>query len=111
VLQAAASDKCSQEELNAMGKSMAEIWIEESYDRGRTEGRQKGREEGREQGREEGRLDAVREMILRIGRRRLGEPSVEQRGHLDRIADLRALETLSDALMDATDWNDLLNRA
>ena len=41
----------------------------------RTEGRSEGRTEGREEGRTEGRAEGVRESILTLGTRRLGEIS------------------------------------
>lgn len=101
VLRTAMANQDAQTELTVMSKSMAEVWMEE--------GIEKGIKQGIERGREEGRLESCREMILRIGRRRLGEPSPVQLARIEHMTDLAALKALSDAIIDATSWDAVLS--
>jgi predicted transposase YdaD len=72
---------------------------------------EEGREEGREQGREQGRVEGARRLLLRFGTRKFGAPDAGAEAALARIDDLDVLERLSDDLLTATSWADLLRSA
>jgi hypothetical protein len=57
---------------------------------------------------DEGRADEARRLLLRQGRKRFGEPTTDLAGQLQAIADLERLERLSERLLDAASWQDLL---
>ncbi|MBM3994949.1 MAG: hypothetical protein FJ303_12475 [Planctomycetes bacterium] len=65
-------------------------------------------EEGREEGRQEGRLEELKAMILRLGRKLLGEPGGEIRAHLDSVTNVGRLELLLEGIVDVKSWRDLL---
>ncbi|MFC1706220.1 DUF4351 domain-containing protein, partial [Planctomycetota bacterium] len=67
------------------------------------------REEGLKKGREQGRLEGAKRVLLRLGTKRFGDPEPSKRAAIDRLESLDELETLTDALLDATDWDDLLS--
>jgi predicted transposase YdaD len=91
----AAGERSRQMELIEMGRTYAEALIE------------KGLEQGREEGLEKGR-SVCRTMILRQGRHRFGEPTAAQRARLEAITDLSQLEALSETVLEAASWDDLL---
>ncbi len=101
-LQAAGRDSDAQTELMTMSKSIAQIWLEEGIEKGIEKGIQKGIEQGR---------GALRRTILTLGRRQFGEPSTSQLARLNAIAELSALESMSEAIPDAQGWDDLLGRS
>ena len=68
-------------------------------------------EEGREEGREEARVDGARRLLLRLGTRTFGAPDANAEASLARIDDLYVLERLSDNLLSAASWSDLLRSA
>jgi hypothetical protein len=74
-------------------------------------GRKIGRKEGREEGREEGRVQEARMLLLRLGSKRFGDPGEQVRVALEAISSLEALEKLADSLLEAENWNELLNNA
>ncbi len=55
-----------------------------------------------------GWLSEARDTILRLGRRRLGEPSSELRSALDGIVSLDRLHELTDRVLDVSSWDELL---
>ena len=65
-------------------------------------------QEGREEGREEGRVEGARRLLLRLGTRKFGLPDASTAESLERIDDLDMLERLSDDLLTAASWSDLL---
>jgi len=67
-------------------------------------------EEGREEGREQGRVDEARRLLTRLGTRRFGAPDVRTTAQLSQIDDLETLERLSDALLTATSWAEIVRR-
>jgi predicted transposase YdaD len=71
------------------------------------EGREVGIELGREEGREEGRVQEARALLLRLGQRRFGAPSAEAQAALAAAA-IERLEALSERLLDAESWEELL---
>jgi predicted transposase YdaD len=60
-----------------------------------------------EEGREEG-LNALRRALLRLGRKRFGEPDEETRQAICAIRDPDRLEELSERLLDVSTWDELL---
>jgi predicted transposase YdaD len=64
--------------------------------------------EGREEGREEGRIDEARQILLRYGGKKLGNPSKAIRSLLESIHERERLERLLDRLESATTWEELV---
>jgi hypothetical protein len=71
----------------------------------RREGRAEGIAEGIAQGRAEGEAKAV----LRLGRKKWGEPEPAVLQMIQAICDQARLERLVDAMLEAQSWADLLN--
>jgi hypothetical protein len=72
---------------------------------------EQGEQDGRERGLREGQCRQLRKLLLRHGKRRLGEPGAEQRAQLDVLAErwgLSQLEQARDRLTRAADWTALL---
>ncbi len=61
-----------------------------------------------DEGRAEGRSDEARRLMLRLGRKRFGEPAADLAAQLQAIADVERLERLSERLLDAASWSELL---
>jgi hypothetical protein len=59
-------------------------------------------------GRAQGELNAARQIIVRQGRRRFGEPSAEVRASLDAITALDRLNELADRVHEVGSWDELL---
>ncbi len=66
-------------------------------------------EEGREEGREQGRIEEARKIILRQGKKKFGKANAAITAALEGTADLERLERLSDRLLTAASWQDLLD--
>jgi len=73
----------------------------------RNEGWQKGRQEGRQAGRQEGRVLGARETLLRLGRKRFGEPDLSTLQRVTATEDADKLETLAERALDVESWADL----
>ncbi len=58
---------------------------------------------------DDGRSDEARRILLRIGSQRFGAPAEAQAAALQAITDLERLERMVDRVLDAADWQDLLN--
>lgn len=84
-------------------------------DEGRAEGEIKGRAEGLIKGREEGltmgQVEEARQLLLRLGRKRLGPPEPIVEEAVRTINDLQRLESLIERLLDVASWQDLLRTA
>ncbi len=63
---------------------------------------------GEAKGEARGLLEGEQRALIRIGRRRLGEPSPEVVKRIEDIEDESALMTLLDRLIDVSSWDDLL---
>jgi hypothetical protein len=61
-----------------------------------------------EEGAKEGELRAMRRVLLRQGRIRFGDPEASVRGALETITDIERLERLTERLLVAKDWHELL---
>ena len=65
-------------------------------------------EEGEEKGRVEGRVEGEYRALLRVGAKRLGEPSPEIRAALAAVTSAERLESLLDRVMEVENWEELL---
>ena len=63
-----------------------------------------------QKGRAEGKAEGKAEMLLRLGTRRFGDPPREVRDALTAMSDPVELEILADRLLDAKDWQELLQQ-
>ena len=61
-----------------------------------------------DEGRVEGRVEAKQSTLLLLGRKRFGEPDEATREVLRSIQDLDRLDRLSERLLDASGWQELL---
>ncbi|MFN0055563.1 MAG: DUF4351 domain-containing protein, partial [Planctomycetales bacterium] len=75
------------------------------------EGREEGREEGLVAGLEKGRSSEARRIVLTLGTKRFGRPSVKVRKSIETIADPDVLERLATRLLDVESWAELLNNS
>jgi hypothetical protein len=57
---------------------------------------------------DEGRTEAAQRILLRLGRKRFGEPDESTRTVLKGITDPDRLEALTERLLDVTSWKELL---
>ncbi len=67
-----------------------------------------GRVEGRMEGRAEGRAEEIKRMLLLLGEKRFGKPTLRMRKKIETMTSVDTLEQLSLRLLDATNWKDLL---
>ncbi len=65
--------------------------------------------EGRTEGLEEGREEEARTLLLRLGRKRLGQPSRRISSAIKSMTDLQRIEQLTERLLDVKTWDELLN--
>ena len=79
-----------------MGKTIADSFREEGEVKGRVEGRVEGRAQG------------SRETIHRLARKRFREPDSATLDALNAIVDLERLGRISDRVLEANSWADLL---
>lgn len=61
-----------------------------------------------EEGIEKGSVTELHRTLLRLGRKRFGDPTPAVRESLLTIQNLDRLEWLTERLLDAASWNDLL---
>ena len=61
-----------------------------------------------EKGVARGRAEEARSLLIRFGRRRLGEPDAAARAALQAIADVQRLESLCERVHEAATWEELL---
>jgi predicted transposase YdaD len=64
--------------------------------------------EGREEGRKQGEISGARKFLIHQGRIRFGRLPKATRAAIEAIDDLQRLERLSEQLLTATSWADLL---
>lgn len=64
--------------------------------------------EGRAQGERAGRATEAREILLRLGRQRFGPPDRSTWAAVERLADLDRLERVTERLLEAGSWAELL---
>jgi len=61
-----------------------------------------------EEGKIEGKMEASREHVLRLGRRKFGPPPPAVQSALEVVSDVERLDRLVDRILDASNWEDLL---
>ena len=64
-----------------------------------------------DQGEEKGKIKGERAIILRLGRKRFGEPDAATLEKLESIQQVERLEEISDRLITATNWNEAIGQA
>lgn len=77
-------------------------------DEGRAEGILMGENKGRAEGRTEGQAEEARKLLLRLGRKHLGEPAATVEAAVRAITDVERLEVLVERLTEIASWQDLL---
>ncbi len=70
---------------------------------------ERGIEKGIEQGESLGRLKGARDMLLSLGRERLGAPSKKVQQTLAKVNDLERLQRMIGKLFDAESWQDVVD--
>ena len=89
-------------------RGIEESWVyQDIFAEGRAEGEAKGRAEG-EAGARPRAPSRRRNALLRLGRKKLGEPDERVLSLLAALGDLDRLNLLLDALLEAARWDDLL---
>ncbi len=78
---------------------------------GRAEGLTEGRIEGRTEGVSLGRMEEARRILLRLGRKRMGEPDATIEAIVRATNDLKRLELLVERIFDVKSWPELLAMA
>ena len=67
-----------------------------------------GRDEGRVEGELKGRAEEARQMLLRLGRKRLGKPKQKAIDAVRSLDDVNRLELLIERLLEVNTWQELL---
>lgn len=67
-----------------------------------------GRAEGEIKGRTEGRAEEARQLLLRLGRKKLGVPDAAVERAICALEDVERLEMLSERLLEVNTWQELL---
>ena len=67
-----------------------------------------GRAEGELKGRTEGQMEEARRLLLRLGRKRLGDPEEAVKAAVRAITDVERLELLAERITEVGSWQDLL---
>jgi Putative transposase, YhgA-like len=89
-----------REEMEQMAHVLGQTWEQELLAR--------GREIGKEEGKTSGKTEEARALLLRQGRKRFGEPDAATVAALEAIDDLPRLERMSEVILDASGWADVL---
>lgn len=82
--------------------------VAEGIAEGKAAGIAVGKIEGKAEGRVEGRIDALRDMILRQGKKKIGKPSAKIVREVKAITDERRLMDISERILEVQTWKDLL---
>jgi predicted transposase YdaD len=72
------------------------------------EGRAEGEIKGRAEGEIKGRAEEARRLLLRLGRKHLGDPEEGIEAAVRAITDVERLELLAERITEAASWQDLL---
>ena len=95
--------------------SYVRIWLDKGKEEGLTEGKLEGKAEGKleglTEGKIEGKIEGERAIILRLGRKRFGEPDAATLEKLESIQQIERLEEISDRLITATNWIEAIGEA
>lgn len=68
---------------------------------------EEGRVEGRIQGRAEGAPAELRAVLLRLGTKRFGAPTVDTKAAIERLTSVETLEQLTERALDVPNWDEL----
>jgi predicted transposase YdaD len=102
----------TQGSLYAMSLITESSYVQYLLNKGREEGLQVGREEGLQEGREEGlqygQISEARRILLRLATARFGEPDESTLRTLESIDDLDRLERITDRILAASSWVELI---
>jgi predicted transposase YdaD len=60
------------------------------------------------EGKAEGKIEEAKRLLLRMGRKKFGPPKAAINSKIEAIAELARLENLSDRILDATNWDELV---
>ena len=90
---------------------IVEQGMQEGLEKGLKQGIEQGREQGIEVGVAAGRVQEARDLLLRVGRRRLGEPNASTIAAVQSIESLLVLEALFERILDVETWDDLLSQS
>lgn len=82
--------------------------LSEGRQEGEKHGRQEGEKHGRQEGEREGRLVEARDLLLRLAGRKFGETPATAEAAVRALSDRERLERMTDRVLDATTWDDLL---
>jgi predicted transposase YdaD len=92
--------------------SYYQVLLQEGLEKGRKEGMEIGLKEGMEKGQkvgmEKGRITQAQELLFHQGRLRFGRIDKATRSAIEAIDDLERLQVLSELILTATNWRDLL---
>jgi hypothetical protein len=75
---------------------------------GEAKGEARGEARGRVEGEAKGRVEGERNVLLRLGARRFGEPDAFTLETIQAITSLERLDQLNDRLLEAENWSELL---
>ncbi len=94
-------------------RGIEDSWVyQDIFAKGRAEGvaegEAKGRVEGEAMGRAEGLVDEAREILLRLGRKTLGQPDEQVLSRIAGIRDLDRLNSMIDRIQEVRTWEDLM---
>ena len=92
VAESSQEDAQRQREIKNMGKTIAQNYYEEGIEKGKLEGK----------------LEGVQQTILQIGRTRFGAPDESIQRAINAIDNAEQLEALTDRVLVASSWSDLL---
>ena len=108
------TDECTRrsrrrKEIGEMKKTIAQADYEDGLKFGRDEGVKLGRDEGVKLGMDKGRIETFREIVLRVGTKRLGAPSARWKKRLQDVNDASKLGQLCDRVLDIPSWPELFS--
>jgi predicted transposase YdaD len=70
---------------------------------------EQGEEKGLKKGLKEGQVKEAKNLLLRLGKKRFGDPDKATAAQLSAIGDLRRLHRIQERMFEATSWQDLLD--
>lgn len=102
------ADTAEQARIKAMHESALQTLLERVGNEKKNEGRNEGIEIGRDEGIEIGELRRARKHLLRMGRKRAGEPTPAQLQQIEECNDLRILDAWDEKASLLTSWDEIL---
>ncbi len=96
------NDILMREEIENMKQTIAQSWVEE--------GIKIGEERGEKRGEKRGEIIGLLRMIVKIGTKRLGQPTESVQEFLQSISEIDRLDRIADQVQEITSWQELLER-